>query len=36
MKSPPRQITDERARTMLEEFIAGSGDDAGHVLQGAD
>jgi myo-inositol-1-phosphate synthase len=36
MKSPPKQITDERARTMLEEFIAGSGDDAGHVLQGAD
>ena len=36
MKSPPQQITDDKAREMLEEFIAGSGDEVGHVLQGAD
>ena len=36
MKSPPQQIADERAREMLEDFIAGTGDDAGLALQGAE
>ena len=31
-----QQITDEKARELLEEFIVGSGDEVGHVLQGAD
>jgi myo-inositol-1-phosphate synthase len=36
MKSPPLQMADEKARQLLEEFIAGPADISAHVLSGLD